>query len=143
MGVLYNCPNKDWGSETAYYYVEVLPGETGTTYHGVTYKEHHRDVSPGTGYSVSKEDKYAITGFTYKEGTENGGRYNNAKFYYTRNSYNIVFINNGATEKTQPMKYEQSLSGVSQTDNKSVFHRDRLFLAWFGIIRKCQQSRRQ
>ncbi len=112
-GGSYYGPNKDWGSETAYYYVEVLPGETGTTYHGVTYKEHHRDVSPGTGYSVSKEDKYAITGFTYKEGTENGGRYNNAKFYYTRNSYNIVFINNGATEKTQPMKYEQSLSGVS------------------------------
>ena len=112
-GGSYYGPNKDWGSETAYYYVEVLPGETGTTYHGVTYKEHHRDVSPGTGYSVSKEDKYAITGFTYKEGTENGGRYNNAKFYYTRNSYNIVFINNGATERTLPLKYEQSLSDVS------------------------------
>ena len=51
-GGSYYGPNKDWGSETAYYYVEVLPGETGTTYHGVTYKEHHRDVSPGTG-SVS------------------------------------------------------------------------------------------
>ena len=112
-GGSYYGPNKDWGSETAYYYVEVLPGETGTTYHGVTYKEHHRDVSPGTGYSVSKEDKYAITGFTYKEGTENGGRYNNAKFYYTRNSYNIVFINNGTTERTLPLKYEQSLSDVS------------------------------
>ena len=101
------------GSETAYYYVQVLPGETGTRYNGVTYKEHHHDTSPGTGYSVTEEDKYTITGFTYKEGTENGGRYNNAKFYYTRNSYNIVFINNGATEKKQPMKYEQSLSGVS------------------------------
>ena len=113
-GGSYYGPNKDWGSETAYYYVEVLPGETGTiSKGGISYKLHHSDTSPGTGYSVTEEDKYTITGFTYKEGTKNGERYNNAKFYYTRNSYNIVFINNGTTEKTQPMKFEQSLSGVS------------------------------
>ena len=113
-GGSYYGPNKDWGSETAYYYVQVLPGETGTiSKGGISYKLHHSDTSPGTGYSVSKEDKYAITGFTYKEGTKNGERYNDAKFYYTRNSYNIVFINNGAAEKTQSLKFEQSLSGVS------------------------------
>ncbi|MDD7366333.1 MAG: InlB B-repeat-containing protein, partial [Clostridiales bacterium] len=32
-------PNTDKGSETAYYYVEVLPGESGTWYNGVQYKE--------------------------------------------------------------------------------------------------------
>ena len=113
-GGSYYGPNKDWGSETAYYYVEVLPGETGTiSMGGISYKLHHSDTSPGRGYIVTEEDRYPITGFTYKEGTGLGSNYNNAKFYYTRNSYNIVFINNGATEKTQPMKFEQSLSGVS------------------------------
>ncbi len=113
-GGSYYGPNKDSGSETAYYYVEVLPGETGTINKGgISYKLHHSDTSPGRGYIVTEEDRYPITGFTYKEGTGLGSNYNNAKFYYTRNSYNIVFINNGATEKTQPMKYEQSLSGVS------------------------------
>ena len=106
-------------SETAYYYVEVLPGETGTTYNGVTYKEHHRDVCPGTGYKVSKEDQYPITGFEFAEGTRRiGESYNNAKFYYTRNSYNIVFINKGNKEKTKSLKYEQPLNGVGYTPER-------------------------
>lgn len=113
-GGSYYGPNKDWGSETAYYYVQVLPGETGTINKGgISYKLHHSDTSPGTGYRVSEEDRYPITGFTYKEGAGLGSNYNNAKFYYTRNSYDIVFINNGATERTLPLKYEQSLSDVS------------------------------
>uniref|UniRef100_UPI0040274703 InlB B-repeat-containing protein n=1 Tax=Faecousia sp. TaxID=2952921 RepID=UPI0040274703 len=113
-GGSYYGPNKDSGSETAYYYVEVLPGETGTINKGgISYKLHHSDTSPGRGYIVTEEDRYPITGFTYKEGTGLGSNYNNAKFYYIRNSYNIVFINNGATERTLPLKYEQSLSDVS------------------------------
>ena len=89
-GAKFYGPKTDYGSETAYYYVEVLPGESGTTtYNGVQYKLHHSDTSPGTGYNVSKEDKYPITGFTYKNGTKDGKPYNNAKFYYTRDSYNI------------------------------------------------------
>lgn len=47
---------QDKGSETAYYYVEVLPGESGTEHNGVVYKEDHRDVSPDKGYTVSKEE---------------------------------------------------------------------------------------
>ena len=83
-GAKFYGPNTDDGSESAYYYVEVLPGESGeTTQNGVIYKLHHKDTSPGTGYTVTKEDKYPITGFTYKEGTTNGQSYNNAKFYYT------------------------------------------------------------
>lgn len=99
--------------ETAYYYVEVLPGETGTPYHGVTYREHHRDTSPGTGYTVTKEDKYSITGFTYKEGTQDGYSYDNAKFYYTRNIYNIVFISGGNPVKTESVKYQASIAGYA------------------------------
>lgn len=64
-GAKFYGPKTGNGSETAYYYVEVLPGETGTFYHGVTYKLHHSDTSPGKGYDVTQEDKYPITGFTY------------------------------------------------------------------------------
>ena len=105
-------------SETAYYYVEVLPGETGTTYQGVTYKEHHRDVFPGTGTTVTKEDKYPITGFTYKSGPQNGYPYSNAKFYYIRNSYDIVFFNKGTEEKTESLKFELPLDGVDYTPDR-------------------------
>lgn len=100
------------GSESASYYVEVLPGETGTTtYKGRTYKLHHSDTSPGTGYNVTKEDQYPITGFTYADGTRIGKSYNNAKFYYTRNSYNIVYVNTGAEDdKTFSYKFEAPIS---------------------------------
>ena len=93
--------------------MEVLPGETGTEGNGA-YKEHHHDTSPGTGYKVSQNDKYRITGFTYDHGTSNGDAYNNAKFYYTRNSYNIVFMNNGQ-EETVSRKYEQSIADANYT----------------------------
>lgn len=44
--------------ETAYYYVEALPGEASdVTVSGIRYKLDHKDTSPGTGYSVSKEDQ--------------------------------------------------------------------------------------
>ena len=101
------------GSETASYYVEVLPGENGSiTLNGVTYKLHHQDTTPGTGYDVTKEDQYDITGFTYKEGTKIGDAYNNAKFYYTRNTYKVVYMNNGAKENEKPYKYEADISGA-------------------------------
>ena len=110
-GASFYGPKTADGSETAYYYVEVLPGETGTNYNGTTYKLHHSDTSPGTGYSVSEEDKYPITGFTYKEGSRNGSRYNEAKFYYTRNSYDIVYVNTGAEDdKTVSYKFEAPIS---------------------------------
>ena len=99
----------------AYYYVEALPGTSGQAY-----ILHHTDSSAYNGGQlvVTDEDKYPITGFTYKSGPQNGESYINAKFYYTRNSYDIVFINNGTTEKTQSMKFGQSLSGVSCEPNR-------------------------
>lgn len=121
-GASFYGPKTADGSETAYYYVEVLPGESGTVVKdGVTYKLHHSDTSPGTGYRVSKEDKYPITGFTFKdfEATWIDGsffssgyhKYDNAKFYYTRNSYNIVYVNSGAEgDKTVSYKFEAPIS---------------------------------
>ena len=109
-------PKTGQGSETAYYYVEALPGASNTvTVGGIKYVLHHSDKSPGTGYTVTEEDKYPITGFTYKSGTRNENSYNNAKFYYTRNSYEITFINGGKTEKTESRKYQQNISDVTYT----------------------------
>lgn len=78
-GASFYGPRSGWGSETAYYYVEVLPGETGTPGPGnLNYKLHHSDTSPGTGYRVTDEDKYPITGFTFKtfSAERNRGEYN-------------------------------------------------------------------
>ena len=130
-GASFYGPKTGQGSETAYYYVEVLPGETGTNHNRVTYKEHHHDTSPGTGYSVTQEDKYPITGFTYKEGTRNGGSYNNAKFYYTRNSYDIVFVNNGTTEKTVSRKFEQSIADANYTPTAPTGKEGYTFAGWY------------
>lgn len=130
-GAKFYGPKTGRGSETAYYYVEVLPGETGTNHNGVTYKEHHRDTSPGTGYAVTKEDKYSITGFTYKEGTRNGNSYNNAKFYYTRNIYNIVFISGGQKVNTLSKKFEQSIADVNYTPTAPVGKEGYIFAGWY------------
>jgi len=120
-GAKFYGPKTGYGSETAYYYVEVLPGESGTTtYNGVQYKLHHSDTSPGTGYTVSKEDQYPITGFTFNANvsTPIRGKYNNAKFYYTRNSYNIVFMNKGAKDREVSRKYQQGISDVNYNPTK-------------------------
>lgn len=131
-GAKFYGPKTGNGSETAYYYVEVLPGETGTPGPGnLNYKLHHSDTSPGQGYSVTKEDKYAITGFTYKDGTRNGNSYNNSKFYYTRNEYKIVFVNNGSTDKTVAKKFEQSIADASYTPTAPAGMTDYGFAGWY------------
>ena len=112
-GAIFYGPNTGDGSESAYYYVQVLPGESGViTIDDVTYKLHHKDTSPGTGYSVTVEDQYPITGFTFNAeiSTKLKADYDDAKFYYTRNSYNIVYVSGGQTVKTASKKYEQSIA---------------------------------
>ena len=112
-GAKFYGPQTGYGTSTAYYYVQVLPGESGeTTVSGVTYKLHHKDTSPGGNYSVTVEDQYPITGFTFNSSpsTSIGGDYNNAKFYYTRNSYNIVYVSGGQTVNTASKKFEESIA---------------------------------
>lgn len=139
-GATFYGPKTGDGSETAYYYVEVLPGETGTVKNGVTYKLHHSDTSPGTGYSVTDEDRYPITGFTFKTYTaEQGGdwfngyyeKYDGARFYYTRNSYNIVFINGGAEDKTLSKKYQQDISDANYTPTAPAGKVGYEFAGWY------------
>lgn len=131
-GTSFYGPKTGSGSETAYYYTEILPGESGdVTRNGVTYKLHHKDTSPGTGYTVTKEDKYPITGFTYKEGTRNGSDYDNARFYYTRNSYQIKFINGGSVDKTESRKFQQSIADAEYTPTAPAGKEGYIFAGWY------------
>ena len=117
-GAKFYGPKTGYGSETAYYYVEVLPGEPSeVTKDGIRYKLDHKDTSPGTGYSVSKEDQYPLTGYTFNKNvsTRTGKSYDDAKFYYTRNSYKIKFINKGKEDKSVDKKYQQSISNENYT----------------------------
>ena len=108
--------------QTASYYVEVVQGETGTeNVGGTSYKLDHEDTTYYNGWlSVTEEDQYAITGFTFNEkvSTSVGNYYHGAKFYYTRNSYDITFINGGKTEKTESRKYQQDISDVTYTPTR-------------------------
>ena len=120
-GAKFYGPKTGYGTETASYYVQVLPGETGTVkMDGIQYKLDHQDASPGSYYgtiTVTEEDQYPLKGYTFNEGpsTKIGKRYDGAKFYYTRNSYNLKFINNGKQDKTVSKKYEQSISSENYT----------------------------
>ena len=120
-GAKFYGPKTGYGTETASYYVQVLPGQTGTVkMDGIQYKLDHKDASPGSYYgttTVTEEDQYPLKGYTFNEGpsTKIGKRYDGAKFYYTRNSYNLKFINNGKQDKTVSKKYEQSISSENYT----------------------------
>lgn len=103
--------------QTAYYYVEVLPGETGGTYvGGKYYKLDHTDTANYYGnLSVTNEERYPITGFTCNTtlSAKDGDRYNGAKFYYDRNTYAIKFISGGQLVNSQSVKYQASIAGYA------------------------------
>ncbi|MEA5050548.1 MAG: InlB B-repeat-containing protein, partial [Oscillospiraceae bacterium] len=102
---------------TFYYYTEVLSGQTGTkTYNGKSYVLANTVTIRGSGLVSTPEDHYEMTGFTY----ENNVQYNNNRanfssdntltFYYSRNTYSIVYHN--VSEQTVVSKqYGASLSG--------------------------------
>ena len=99
---------------TTYYYVENLKG--------TDYILHHTDTGTGpNGLYVTDEERYEINGFTNEpgKGTQNKSSYQNAKFYYSRNSYDIVFVNgNSKTKKTY--KYEADISGAGFTRDRPI-----------------------
>lgn len=112
-GATFYGPLTSESSETAYYYVEVLPGEEGTEHGSILYKEHHRDTSAGSGFSITDEDKYPITGFTFKEvktKSGSGNAYDGATFYYTRNRNKLVFDDQYGTKVIEELPFEQVLS---------------------------------
>lgn len=99
---------------TATYYVEVLPGESGTMVSGKTYKVHHTDTAKydGDGLNVTDEERYDLEGFTCNTAisAENGDTYNGSKFYYTRNNYTLVYNDQYGTTREEQLPYEQVLS---------------------------------
>ena len=102
----------------AFYYVEILPGENSSiTVGGIKYRLDHTDKMYGSNIKITKEDLYPLKGFTLNESISAriGQKYNGAKFYYTRNPYDLKFINNGKQDKTVTKKYEQSISSENYT----------------------------
>ena len=93
----------DQGNAKAYYYLEDLNGQ---------YVLDHTDTGASSGSTVTEEDRYPITGFTCNttRSPKNGASYNGAKFYYDRNSYKVVYINNGVEEHTASYLYEKSIA---------------------------------
>jgi len=82
-------------SYSAPYYVQALTGTSTNIYDkdGLPMVLHHTDTSTGpSSLSVTSEDKYEITGFTFKYVSSSS--YSSAKFYYTRNNYSITFHKN-------------------------------------------------
>ena len=120
-GAKFYGPKTGYGSETAYYYVEVLHGESGEwASDGRKYKLHHTDTSPGWGYSVTKEDQYPITGFTLVNGISSriGASYDGARFYYSRNSYDINFYSGKTFVHNISRQFQQSIADVSYEPSK-------------------------
>ena len=118
-------PETGENTETAYYYLQVLPGHENDDgvkeYKKKYYKEDHKDTSVGSNLKITAEDSYNIAGFTFREYDaeketswlgEVSFKYNNAKFYYDRNDYTFTF-KNGAVENPFSKKYEESLSDLS------------------------------
>jgi len=99
-----------YGTSTAYYYVEGLDGKDELFY---------ENKSTGSGYTVTKEEFIEIKGFTFnaERSTKVGDSFNGAKFYYTRNSYQLEFFNYNATVagKSATVKYEAPLNGYDFT----------------------------
>ena len=110
----------------AYYYVQKIDGNG--------YNLHHTDtIKMDSNPKIGNEDCYAIAGFAYSHGDPGvGGRYKDAKFYYTRNSYKIRFINNGKEDKSVEKKYEQSISSENYTPTRpSALPEYYVFDGWY------------
>ena len=102
-----------------HYMVETLPGESGTSYNGKTFKESFK-VTANYNYVTEDEDFFDLDGFTqwasnpsFRNGQidiDGGG---DVYFYYTRNSYILTFNNGYEEVNKESVKYEAPLSTYS------------------------------
>ena len=132
---------------TAEYYLETLDGK---------YELDHTD-SGATGDSViSPGDCYAITGFTfdhyvscvwtdeelstypylkdYLKDAEYKDKWNGSKFYYTRNTYNVFYMNNGDHPvNSVEYKYQADISKAAEytPDRPEGIPSDYVFKGWY------------
>ena len=127
-------------TNTATYYVETLNGdEAGAIQiNGRWFTVHHVDTTRGTAsYTVGDEDRYPITGFNLipDMGTQVGDRYKNAKFYYSRASFEIIYINNGVEDNKTAYKYEADISGAGNAYKPTIppaGKEDYVFDTWYA-----------
>ena len=118
------------GSETynMFYYLEALAGVSGDkTYDNKQYLLNNK-VDTNYSYLTKAEDFFDIVGFTqYKAQSESGNKdfgtngqldSNGGKvyLYYTRNSYEVVYNNNGLVDdgKSKVVQYQASISGCDR-----------------------------
>ena len=114
-----------WSGSTYewYYYLEVPSGmsapagATTKTDGGKTYYLYHTTTIKGDGISLTyDEDYYPITGFTQRDKSVPDFSWNKqlnryqAYLYYTRNAYELRFINYGTTVKTATKYYQADIS---------------------------------
>ena len=93
----------DQGKAEAHYYLQGLDGN---------YVFDHTDTGASSSSKITKEDQYPITGYTFNEdkSTKIGDWYDNAKFYYDRSSFSVVYINNGEKVNEKSYKFEASIA---------------------------------
>lgn len=111
-----------------YYYGQGLNGE---------YEEIFTVEFKGSGYTVTKEDRYEFEGFTcdLSKSAKNGDSCNDAKFYYNRNTYNLEFYSasNNTPDKSYQPKYQESLGQYyyEPTAKPGTVESDAVFVGWY------------
>ena len=140
-GATLNAIGNGGNTNTATYYVETLNGQEAGAIreNGRWFTVHHTDTTRGTAsYTVGDEDRYPITGFNLipSMGTQVGKSYKNAKFYYARASFDIIYINNGGEgNKTASYKYEADISGAGSAYKPTIppaGKEDYVFAGWYA-----------
>ena len=131
---------------TADYYLETLDGE---------YELDHTDSGADVHSVISPGDCYAITGFTFNhyvpgvwtdkeylflkeyledETVEYKDKWNGSEFYYTRNSYDVLYMNNGDHPvKSVKYKYQADISEAAKytPDRPDGIPSDYVFKGWY------------
>lgn len=123
-----------------YYRYATEGSDTSTmTYYGEdlngTYQKIFTISFKGSGYTVTKEDRYEFEGFTYDHGTNIGESCNGAEFYYKRNIYNLEFYSasKNQADKSFGVKYQDSLSqyDYTPTNKPEAVEPDAVFVGWY------------
>ena len=119
---------------SAGYYLEKIDSDDPTDYVN-NYEWDHTDRIAGTEWSISDDDKYPITGFTFSYVKEGSGdyNYNGSKFYYTRNSYSITKLySNGKQIGIDTYKYEQTVNELTPPEAPAGTPAGHQFAGWFA-----------
>ena len=144
-GANYWYTNMD-SATTADYYLETLDGE---------YELDHTDSGADVHSVISPGDSYKITGFTFDhyvpgvwtdeeylflkeyledEKVEYKDKWNGSKFYYTRNSYDVIYMNNGDHPVNRvTYKYQADISEAAKytPDRPEGIPSDYVFKGWY------------